>query len=147
MQLIHDHLHNVDPSLPRVSVPVDRLTLAKRRWRGVAEDGREFGFDLEHPLGNGDIVFADGAAYAIAQKSEPVLEVALGTDAAAAARLGWIIGNLHFQLQVEEGMVRVADDPALRQLFDREHIAFTVQQRVFRPLGGGHSHSHDHHHH
>lgn len=147
MQLIHDHLHNVDPTLPRISIAVDRLTLAKRRWRGVAEDSREFGFDLEHPLSNGDIVCADGAAYVIAQKPEPVLEVSLGTDAAAAARLGWIIGNLHFQLEVAEGVVRVADDPALRQLFEREHIAFTVQQRVFQPFGGGHSHSHEHHHH
>ncbi len=145
MQLIYDHLHNVDPSLPRVSIAVDRLTLAKRRWRGVAEDGKEFGFDLEHPLADGDIVFANGAAYTIAQKPEPVLEVALGTDATAAARLGWVIGNLHFQLEVAHGAVRVADDPALRQLFEREHIAYTIEHRVFQPLGGGHSHGHHHH--
>ncbi|RYD74293.1 MAG: urease accessory protein UreE [Verrucomicrobiaceae bacterium] len=147
MQLIHDHLHNVDPTLPKVPVAVDRLTLAKRRWRGVAADGREFGFDLEYPLAHGDIVFADGSRYTIAQKPESVLEVALATDPAAAARLGWLIGNLHFQLEVAHGVIRVADDPALRQLFEREHIAYTVETRVFQPLGGGHSHSHEHHHH
>jgi urease accessory protein UreE len=29
---------------------VERLKLAKRRWRGAATDGEEFGFDLEKPL-------------------------------------------------------------------------------------------------
>lgn len=148
MLLIRDHLHDVNPALSRINVPVDRLTLAKRRWRGVAADGREFGFDLEHPLGNGDVVHVDAtAAYTIAQKPEPVLEVALDANAAEAARLGWIIGNLHFQLEVDGTLVRVADDPALRLLFEREHITFTTREHLFRPLGGGHSHSHDHHHH
>ena len=33
-----------------VILTADRATLAKRRWRGVAQDGREFGFDLDHVL-------------------------------------------------------------------------------------------------
>src|SRR5688572_15164414 len=111
--------------LAAVRIPVDRLTLAKRRWRGVAEDGKEFGFDLERPLNDGAQVFiSDTSVYVIAQKYEPVLEVALGSDASAAARLGWIIGNLHFSLEVVGSLVRVADDPALRQLFERESISF-----------------------
>jgi len=140
MQLIHQVLATV-PDLPRLRVPVDRLTLAKRRWRGVAEDGVEFGFDLEKPLGDGTAVFASEAGvYVIAQKYEPVLEVSLATDAPGAAKLGWLIGNLHFPLEVAGATVRVADDPALRQLFAREHIAFTACARVFHPLSGGHHH-------
>ena len=46
MQLIHDHLHRWNDSLPRIPLAVDRLTLTKRRWRGTATDGCEFGFDL-----------------------------------------------------------------------------------------------------
>ena len=63
------------------------LTLAKRRWRGTAIDGAEFGFDLVHPLANGD-VFAETetAVYRIAQQPEPVLEIPLESDPAAAAR-------------------------------------------------------------
>ena len=78
--------------------------------------------------------------YVISQKYEPVLEVGLDADASTAARLGWLIGNLHFPLEVAGSIVRVADDPALRQLFAREHIAFTACMRVFHPLGGGHHH-------
>jgi urease accessory protein len=73
-----------------------------------------------------------------------VLEVALGTDAPTAARLGWLIGNLHFPLEVAGTTVRVADDPALRQLFEREKIGYIACKRVFHPLGGGHSHGHHH---
>jgi urease accessory protein len=146
MQLIHDHLHDVSPALGRVALAVDRLTLAKRRWRGEATDGREFGFDLEYPLGDGDIFHTtDSVAYVIAQKAETVLEVSLADDPAAAARLGWVIGNLHFQLEVAGAVIRVADDPALRQLFEREHVHYHEREAVFRPLGGGHSHGHHHH--
>jgi urease accessory protein len=54
--------------------------------------------------------------------------------------MGWLIGNLHFPLEVAGTTVRVADDPALRQLFAREGIAFTACARVFHPLSGGHRH-------
>ncbi len=140
LDIIRAPLAEHDASLPPVRIPVDRLTLAKRRWRGVAEDGREFGFDLEKPLADGDAAFQAESLYVIAQKYEPVLEVALGTDAPTAARLGWLIGNLHFPLEVACATVRVADDPALRQLFEREHIAFVACKRVFHPLSGGHHH-------
>ncbi|MEA3209953.1 MAG: urease accessory protein [Chthoniobacter sp.] len=141
MQLIQRALPEWDGALPTLRVPVDRHVLAKRRWRGVAEDGTEFGFDLEAPLADGAPVFqSDSAVYRLAQKYEPVLEVALGADASAAARLGWIIGNLHFPLEVAGATVRVIDDPALRQLFEREGIVFVSAKRVFHPLGGGHHH-------
>ncbi len=141
MLIIHAAVDPAPSDLPSVRVPADRITLAKRRWRGVAEDGTEFGFDLEKPLADGAPVFAtDEALYVIAQKYEPILEVALGTDAPTAARLGWLIGNLHFPLEVVGSVVRVADDSALRQLFAREGIAFTACARVFHPLAGGHHH-------
>ena len=141
MNVIHAPLNEWDKSLPVVRIPVERLTLAKRRWRGTAEDGCEFGFDLETPLNDTAIVLQTGTAvYAIAQKFEPVLEVAIDTDATNAARLGWTIGNLHFPLEVADTIVRVSDDPALRHLFDREHIQFIACKRVFHPLGGAHHH-------
>ena len=141
LELVRHPLTEWDTSLPRVPLPAERRLLAKRRWRGVAADGREFGFDLDHPLADGDAVHAnDTALYVIAQAAEPVLEIALPADPAAGARLGWMIGNLHFALELAGDSLRVADDPALRQLFDREHIAFTAREAVFRPLSGGHSH-------
>ena len=54
----------------------DRATLAKRRWRGVAQDGREFGFDLDHALSDGSVFFREpGKSYVISQAPEAVLEI------------------------------------------------------------------------
>lgn len=141
MTIIQHPLTEPANSLPVVRIPVERLTLAKRRWRGVAEDGAEFGFDLTAPLLDGAPIFqSETAIYILAQKYEPVLEVALGTDSPSAARLGWMIGNLHFAIEVAGPIIRVIDDPAVRQLFERENIPYTACKRVFHPLSGGHHH-------
>ncbi len=125
----------------RIPLPVDRLTLAKRRWRGTAEDGTEFGFDLTAPLANGAVFHAtDTAIYVLAQKPEPVLEVALIPRPAPVARLGWAVGNLHFPIEVTDEVIRVPDDPALRQLFEREKIPFVACERVFVPFAKAHRH-------
>jgi urease accessory protein len=145
LQLVHHALAATGSSHERIAIPADRLLLAKRRWRGVAHDGTEFGFDLEKPLNDGDAVFEnESAIYVIAQKYEPVLEVSSSAfragNAADAARLGWMIGNLHFQIEIAGDLVRVVDDPAVRQLFEREGIAYTACKRVFHPISGGHHH-------
>jgi urease accessory protein len=146
MEIIRDHLHHWDSLQTRVPLLIDRLTLARRRWRALAEDGTEFGFDLEHPLADGDVFFQGASAYyQIEQKPELVLEIPLVAPD-AAARMGWMIGNLHFQIAVEEGVIRAPDDPAIRQLLTREHIHHRQAEAVFRPLGGGHSHGHGHAH-
>ena len=122
----------------------NRGTLAKRRWRGVAQDGREFGFDLDQVLRDGTVFFREGGkCYVISQASEPVLEVELSTDPVRAAVLAWHIGNLHFPIEVTDLVIHCADDPAIRQLFDREHIAWHATAAVFRPIASaGYVHHH-----
>ncbi len=145
MTLIRDHLQTWDDNLPRVCLRVDRLTLAKRRWRGIAEDGEEFGFDLEHPLEHGDAFFQAGLRfYSIEQKPEAVVEVSLSESNAEAARIGWLFGNLHFAIQITDEAVRIADDPAVIQVCEREGLSYTLSEQLFTPLGSSHSHGHEH---
>ena len=141
MEIIHTPPDEWDTTLPRVRLRAGRLMIVKRRWRGVAEDGAEFGFDLTAPLTDGTVFFASAVAvYFIGQKPEPVLEVAFIPKPAPVARLGWTIGNLHFPIQVTDDCIRVPDDPALRQLFERKKIPFTACERVFVPFAKAHSH-------
>ncbi len=143
LHLIRDHLHDWDRARPRVALSVERLTLQKRRWRGTAADGAEFGFDLEHALADGDVFFqSEAAVYHLLQRPEPVLEIPLGTDPAAAAQLGWRLGNLHFPLALAGNVALAVDDPAVRQMLARAHLAFLPAERVFRPIHGGHGHAH-----
>jgi len=140
MQIVHGPLADT-PALTRIPLCVERLTLAKRRWRSAAADGAEFGFELTAPLADGAAFFAsESAVYCIAQKPEPVLEIALIPKPAPVARLGWTIGNLHFPIQVTDEVIRVPDDPALRQLFERQKIPFNASERVFTPFARSHSH-------
>ena len=146
MQLVHGEIKIPDDHKPRVELRVDRTTLAKRRWRGVAEDGAEFGFDLEQPIRDGAAFFeGDGHVYTIAQQPEDLYEIT-PRDAAHAARVGWMIGNLHFPIGIEGNAVLAPADSAVRQLLEREQVDFAPVRGVFRPLAsaGGHHHHHEH---
>jgi urease accessory protein len=123
-----------DFSLPEISLPVARMTLAKRLWRGAAEDGAEFGFELQTPLKHGDPFFESATSrYVIQQKPEPVLEVSLAVTPSAAAGIGWAVGNLHLELSAEPTRLLAPDEPAVRQLLDRLKVSFNPTTSIFRP--------------
>lgn len=134
LQLINAPLNNPDASLPEVALTVERLTLAKRIWRGTAEDGVEFGFELEKRLQPGDAFWQTPTArYVVRQQPEAVLEVALEMAPSAAAGIGWALGNLHLELQSETTRLLALDEPAVRQLFARLNVPFKPTTAVFRP--------------
>ena len=152
MELIQKSLDEPDANLPAVELTVSRFKLQKRRWRAEAADGTDFGFDLEHPLTHGAVFFQTAEArYVITKEPELVLETSLGDDAAAGARAGWSVGNLHLPMQVDGEIIRVADDPAIRQLFEQSNVPYMEANSIFAPMrvstgSGGHSHSHSHSH-
>jgi len=148
LTIIRNAAHDLAPYGTHSHVPLtaSRSTLAKRRWRGTADDGREFGFDLGEPLFHGAHFFIDGAkCYHIEQAPEEVLEIPVKTME-EAVRVAWNLGNLHFGVQVLEGAVRVTEDPAVLQFLERENIAFLRTRCLFLPLSAGAHHHHDHHH-
>ncbi len=145
LEIIRVPLLEVCSSLRTITLSADRHTLAKRRWRGTAENGREFGFDLAEPLSHGVTFFqTSDARYVIAQTPEPVLAVHLH-DPTQAARVAWQVGNLHFPVAIRAGTILVEDDLALRQMFEREHIHFKSVREVFQPLSGAAGHHHHSH--
>lgn len=135
MILIHAPSTVSDSTLPAVELRVERRTLAKRLWRGVAVDGTEFGFELERPLTHGDTVWqTPEARYVIVQEPEPVLEILIGDlPASATAGIGWAVGNLHLEFSSEATRLLTPDEPAARQLFARIQINFNPTTAVFRP--------------
>lgn len=118
-----------------VRMVVERRQLARRVWRGHAEDGAEFGFELERPLRHGETFWQERTArYVISQQMEPVLAVALESlPPSAAAGVGWAVGNLHLELQSEAGRLLTPDEPAGRQLLERLGLPLCSELAVFRP--------------
>jgi urease accessory protein len=134
MQFISSPISKPDFSLAEVDLRVERLTLAKRLWRGRAEDGTQFGFELEKPLQHGDVFWQTAAVrYVIVQQPEPVVEIPLDLAPSAAAGIGWAIGNLHLELQSEPTRLLAPDGPAVRQLLVRLQVPFKPTTAIFRP--------------
>ena len=135
LSIVHSPVASPDPALAQIALCVDRLTLAKRLWRGVADDGTEFGFELSAPLKHGETFWQTVTArYVVQQPPEAVLAISLDAIApSAAAGIGWAIGNLHREFSSEPTRLLAPDDPALRQLFDRLKIPFQPTTAIFRP--------------
>ena len=145
MHLVTAPLASSDASLPEVLIRADRRTLAKRLWRAAAEDGTEFGFQLEAPLEDGAVVWAAANAhYVIRQTEEPVLEITLAGPPESLALLGWSIGNLHATIEPRPGKLLTPDDPAMRQALTRMGVVFAPTTAIFHPPRQAHSHDHDH---
>lgn len=142
MILITDHIHPKSASKARIPLPIDRRTLAKRRFRATAADGSDFGFDLEHPLAH-DMAFheTDDAVYCIEQQPEPVLRIPCDSPGQAAL-YGWMIGNMHFPAAFEDAAILAEEDPAVRQLLERARIAFEETSARLQPPANAAAHRH-----
>ena len=134
LHLIQTAVAEPNPALPEISVLVERMKLAKRLWRGVAEDGTEFGCELAAPLRDGDTIWQTSSArYVIRQPVEAVVEISLDVAASAAAGIGWAIGNLHLELSAEATRLLAPDEPAVRQLLERLKVPYKSTTAIFKP--------------
>lgn len=134
LHVVHATIQTPDAALVECVIRVERITLARRIWRGVADDGREFGFELESRLNDGDVVFqTENARYVIRQTPEDLVEISLDIAPSAAAGMGWAIGNLHLELQAEPTRLLAPNEPAVRQLLERLKVPFKPITAVFRP--------------
>lgn len=122
------------PAERQVVLAAERRQFFKRRWRGIAQDGTEFGFDLENRLVDGGVIFhCDGIDYIVRQLAEKVYEVPLHSPAFAAL-VAWKVGNLHLPAQILDHAIRVLHDEAMTQLLEREGWPHTEPEVLFTPM-------------
>jgi len=136
MHLIHRMIaeKSLRPTERQIVLAAERRQFLKRRWRGIAEDGTEFGFDLETRLTDGCVIFQQaGNDYIVRQLPEMVYEVPFETPAQAAL-VGWKVGNLHLPAEILDHSIRVLHDEAMTQLLEREGWAFTEPEVIFTPM-------------
>jgi urease accessory protein len=134
MQLISGSVLVPDAALSETALCSERLVLAKRLWRGVADDGTEFGFELEAPLRHGDVFWQTRTTrYVLRQRPEALVEISLELAPSAAAGIGWAAGNLHLELAAEPARLLALDEPAVRQLLARLNVPFKPVVAIFRP--------------
>ncbi|MEM9157667.1 MAG: urease accessory protein UreE [Verrucomicrobiota bacterium] len=142
MQLITTHFHNIPADKEVVPLKIDRRTLAKRRFRAEAADGADFGFDLDHPLSHHTPFHqTDDKVYIIDQLPESVLKIPFQGEK-QAAHYGWQVGNMHFPAAFSDDAVLAEDDPAVRQMLERNRIAYEEAEVVFQPAVNTAGHHH-----
>jgi urease accessory protein len=136
MKLIHRKLADFSllPAERQVELAAERREFLKRRWRGLAADGAEFGFDLESRLTDGCVIFHEaGNDYVVRQLAESVYEVPF-ENGAHAALVAWKVGNLHLPAQIGAESILVLHDEAMTQLLEREGWAYREPILVFTPM-------------
>ena len=136
MHIIHHALAPASdlPADKQIILAAERRQFLKRRWRGIAQDGTEFGFDLEARLTDGCVIFQQSEIdYVVRQLPETVYEIVFETPTQAAL-VGWKVGNLHLPVQVLEASIRVLHDEAMTQLLEREGWAYTEPELIFTPM-------------
>ncbi len=122
------------PPEQQVVLAAERRQFLKRRWRGIAEDGTEFGFDLQSRLTDGGVIFQKSDRdYIVRQLPEIVYQVSCKTPAQAAL-VGWKVGNLHLPAQIVENAILVLHDQAMTQLLEREVWDYSEPEVIFTPM-------------
>jgi urease accessory protein len=117
-----------------VCLHAERTRFLKRRWRGTAEDGTEFGFDLSDRLHSGCVIHQEpDLDYVIQQIPELVIEIIL-TTSAQAALVAWKLGNLHYPVEITAASIRVLEDATTLALVVREGWQHSSATVIFKPL-------------
>lgn len=136
MHLIHRMLAESSqlPADKQVALHAERRQFLKRRWRASADDGTEFGFDLDARLTDGCVIFhANGLDYIVHQLPETVFRIPFETPAHAAL-VAWKTGNLHLPAQILEDAMLVLHDEAMTNLLKREGWTFSELEVLFTPM-------------
>lgn len=122
------------PPERQIVLSAERRQFLKRRWRGLAEDGTEFGFDLEARLVDGCVIFhKSGSDYLVRQLPETVYRIPYESPAHAAL-VAWKTGNLHLPAQILGDAILVLHDEAMAQLIAREGWTFNEPEVLFTPM-------------
>ena len=122
------------PESRQIILAAERRQFLKRRWRGSAEDGTEFGFDLESRLTDGCVILHNnGSDYIVRQLPETVYRIPF-ENASHAALVAWKTGNLHMPAQIADDAILVLHDEAMAQLLEREGWAYTEPEVLFTPM-------------
>ena len=122
------------PPHRQIILSAERRLFLKRRWRGIADDGTEFGFDLDARLcDNGVIFHQNGCDYVVRQQPEKVFRIPF-ENPSHAALVAWKTGNLHLPAQIIDDAILVLHDESMAQLLEREGWAFSEPEVLFTPM-------------
>jgi urease accessory protein len=142
----------IETFAPADAVPADTLTMgfelrAKCRLRTRLDSGEEVGLFLPRGtiLRGGDLLAGnDGRTVRVRAAAEAVIE-ARSADALLIARAAYHLGNRHVAVEVQPGLLRLADDHVLALMLEGLGLAVTRTDAPFEPEAGAYGGQPAHH--
>lgn len=140
MALLLDHVQ--ESCSGAVALPVARVDLWKRRWRGVAADGTEVAVALAEAARDGQCLAGGGRCFLIKQREEELVVIPLPPEVDMAAKIGWYLGNRHIPIEVRGSMMLMENFPTLTDSLTRIGIRYHLKVDVLacRPHSADHRH-------
>lgn len=136
----------------RAADAIDQVVLdADERYRRrivlTGASGLKFLLDFAEatPLRDSEgLLLDDGTIVAVVAKPEPLVEVAAGAEAGAAAlaRLAWHLGNRHTEVQIVGDRLRMRRDHVLEEMLIGLGAVLTPVEAPFEPERGAYQHGH-----
>ena len=118
---LRDRLHRLDHAHAVDHLRLPRSELARRRFRGVTDAGREIAIALPR-----DSQLFDGAVLAIDDAAALVVRVEtehwlrfVARDTSTALKLGYFAGNLHWRVRFEGEVLLIAVETEKRVYLER----------------------------
>ncbi|MFC5050465.1 hypothetical protein ACFPK9_07555 [Rubritalea spongiae] len=123
-------------------LPIDRHTIAKRRWRQLLSEDLEVVYKLQVPSSHGALLLgSDGKCYKLQQNAEDVIAIPMPGSLEMAAKVGWYLGNQHLGIEVREKEILLEDVHTLARSLEKIGIPFERREDVFLcALHSSHSH-------
>jgi urease accessory protein len=136
-----------DPPVDTLILDADQRRL--QRGRALGERGTCVEFDLPQPvvLRTDDMILLDdGGTVEVVARAELLWEIR--AEVAILARLAWMLGDRHVQIEILANRIRLRRDPALEPLLAAAGAALAAIEAPFEPEGGAYTPSateHQHH--
>jgi urease accessory protein len=119
-----------------------------QRGRVVGERGTCVEFDLPAPIvlrTDDTILLDDGSMVEVVARAESLWEIR--ADVVSLARLAWMLGDRHVQIEILANRIRLRRDPTLEPLLATAGAALAAIDAPFEPEGGAYTPSAAEHHH
>jgi len=124
------------------------FTWEERRWmrgRFTTACGRKIGIAL--PTGTnpapGSILYVGADWYLRVEAAEEAILQISPIDTAAAVKIAFEVGNLHYPLAFDAGKILVPDDKAMLRLMERLGVRCEKRMAIFDPMGNAQQHQHE----
>jgi urease accessory protein len=147
-EALHDRLHKLEHAGAVEQVFIDEAEPRRRRFRVTSDRGTDCAISLDRgeTLRDGSVLLLEDDHAVVVRIGSPQLLRLRPTTTAAAIRLGWAGGHLHWRVRFEDDELHVVLDSDAQEYRARIADLLDSGAVVEGPGEAPHAHAHSHEH-